>query len=80
VGTRFKLVGKKTFVKMAADCWISRSCGRGADPHDQLAVRENEQAVLERMLAIMAPYTGPLHLKAYLMAGGTSTGFARTTP
>jgi hypothetical protein len=46
-------------------------------------LRENEQAVLERVLAIMGPYTpetGPLHLKAYLMAGGTSTGFARTTP
>ncbi|WP_331075523.1 DUF5700 domain-containing putative Zn-dependent protease [Longimicrobium sp.] len=46
-------------------------------------LRENEQAVLDRMLAIMGPYTpetGPLHLKAYLMAGGTSTGFVRTTP
>lgn len=46
-------------------------------------IRENEQAVLERTLAVMAPYTpetGPLHLKAYLMAGGTSTGFVRTTP
>lgn len=45
-------------------------------------IRENEQAVLERTLAVMAPYmpkTGPLHLKAYLMAGGTSTGFVRTT-
>ena len=45
-------------------------------------IRENEQAVLERTLAAMAPYTpetGPLHLKAYLMNGGTSTGFVRTT-
>jgi hypothetical protein len=45
-------------------------------------IRENEQAVLERTLAVMAPYmpeTGPLHLKAYLIAGGTSTGFVRTT-
>jgi hypothetical protein len=45
-------------------------------------IRENEQAVLQRTLAAMAPYTpetGPLHLKAYLMAGGTSTGFVRTT-
>ena len=45
-------------------------------------IRENEQAVLERTLAAMAPYmpeTGPLHLKAYLIAGGTSTGFVRTT-
>jgi hypothetical protein len=25
------------------------------------------------------PETGPLHLKAYLIAGGTSTGFVRTT-
>jgi hypothetical protein len=45
-------------------------------------IRENEQAVLDRTLAAMAPYTpetGPLNLKAYLMAGGTSTGFVRTT-
>lgn len=45
-------------------------------------IRENEQAVLERTLAAMAPYmpeTGPMQLKAYLMNGGTSTGFARTT-
>lgn len=46
-------------------------------------LREDEQGVLERTLAVMAPYTpetGPLHLKAYLMAGGTSTGFVRSTP
>jgi hypothetical protein len=45
-------------------------------------IRQNEQAVLERTLAAMAPYmpeTGPLHLKAYLIVGGTSTGFVRTT-
>ena len=45
-------------------------------------IRENEQAVLQRTLAAMGPYmpeTGPLNLKAYLIAGGTSTGFVRTT-
>lgn len=45
-------------------------------------IRDNEQAVLERTSGAMAPYmpkTGPMQLKAYLMNGGTSTGFARTT-
>lgn len=45
-------------------------------------IRDNEKAVLDRTLAAMAPYmpeTGPMQLKAYLMNGGTSTGFARTT-
>jgi hypothetical protein len=41
-------------------------------------LRENEGAVLQRTLATLAPYspeTGPLHLTAYLVAGGVSTGF-----
>ena len=46
-------------------------------------IRANERAVLQRTLAVLAPYTpetGPLHLTAYLVAGGTSTGFVPDTP
>lgn len=62
---------------------LSRARSEGEGTRALLTyIRENEQAVLERTLTAMAPYTpetGPLHLKAYLMAGGTSTGFVRTT-
>ena len=46
-------------------------------------IRANERALLQRTLAILAPYspeTGPLDITAYLIAGGTSTGFVRDTP
>ena len=46
-------------------------------------LRGNERAVLQRTLATLAPYTpetGPLHLTAYFVAGGTSTGFVPDTP
>ena len=42
------------------------------------STRRNERAVLARTLAGLAPYqpeTGPLHVPAYLVAGGVSTGF-----
>ena len=45
-------------------------------------IRQNERAVLDRTLALLAPYapaTGPLELTAYLVAGGVSTGFVPDT-
>jgi hypothetical protein len=78
---RFVHTGRVADEHVAFNLWKARSQGKGT--RALLAyIRENEPAVLERTLAVMAPYTpetGPLHLKAYLMAGGTSTGFVRTT-
>lgn len=45
-------------------------------------LRRIEGAVLERALAVLAPYApaaGPLQLRAYLVAGGVSTGFVFDT-
>lgn len=46
-------------------------------------IRTDEAALLRGTLATIAPYrpdTGPLHLTAYLVAGGTSTGFVPESP
>ena len=46
-------------------------------------IRANEGAVLQRTLGSLAPYmpdTGPLEITAYLIAGGTSTGFVPDAP